>query len=183
MWKQTEMSNYKKIVKGVKNSDFRLQMQFYDMFAVATYQSAFAVLENSAEAEEIMQDTMLKIFTKTSLIHDDETQMCKILRRIAVNASIDALRKRKANFKFDDIEAIADCADEENIDENIFTVEKIKHAIDSLALGYKTIVNLHLMENMNFDEISEQLLISPNTVRSQYSRALAKVRSMIKINN
>ena len=178
------MNSYKKIVKGVKNNEYRLQMQFYDMFAVATYRSAFTILENSHEAEEIMQDTMLKIFTKTSLLHEDETQMCKILRRIAINAAIDELRKRKTNFKFDDIENVADCIDEEenenDVDENIFTVEKIKHAIASLAAGYKTIVNLHILENMSFGEISEQLQISQNTVRSQYSRALTKLRLLIK---
>ena len=82
------MNNYKKIVEGVKNSDYHSQMQFYDMFATAVYQSAFAILENSNDAEEIMQDTMLKIFTKTSLINNDEKQMCIILRQIVVNAAI-----------------------------------------------------------------------------------------------
>jgi RNA polymerase sigma-70 factor (ECF subfamily) len=177
------MNNYKKIIKGVKSSDYHSQMQFYDMFANTTYRSAFAILEDSNEAEEIMQDTMLKIFTKTHLIHEDEMQMCKIARRIAVNAAIDMLRKQKANFKFDNIENIADCADEENdVDENVYTVEKIKQAISSLALGYKTIVTLRLLENMNFDDISKTLQISANTVRSQYSRALTKLRDYL-INN
>jgi len=180
------MNNYKEIIKGVKNSDYRLQMQFYDMFATTTYQSAFAIIENSNEAEEVMQDAMMKIFTKTTLIHDDETQMRKILRRIAINAAIDTLRKRKTSFKFDDIENIADCIDddENDIDENIFTIEKTKQAIASLALGYKTIINLRLLENMSFDEISTQLKISQHTVRSQYSRALTKLRDNLKtINN
>ena len=180
------MNSYKEIVKGVKNSDYRLQMQFYDLFVAATYQSAFAIVENSSEAEEIMQDTMMKIFTKTSLIHEDEAQMLKILRRIAINAAIDALRKRKTNFNFDDIENIADSKyDDENenyINENTLTVETIKQAIASLALGYKTIVSLRLLENMNFDEISKQLKISQNTVRSQYSRALTKLRDYLKKN-
>ena len=176
------MNDYKQIIKGVKNNDYRLQMQFYDMFANTTYQSAFAITEDSSEAEEIMQDSILKIFTKTSLIHDDKTQMCKILRRIAANAAIDALRKRKTNFKFDNIENISDCIDENDIDENIFTIEKIKQAINLLASSYRTIVILRILENMSFDEISEQLKIPKNTIRSQYLRALTKLREQIKNN-
>lgn len=179
------MDSYKQIIKGVKQNNFRLQMQFYDMFAFTTYRSAFAVMENSSDAEEIMQDTMLKVFARTSLINSEETQMRKTLRRIAINAAIDELRKRKNSFVFDNIENCADSIDEteSDIDENNFTVEKIKQVIDSLAFGYRTIVTLHLLENISFDEISEQLNISPNTVRSQYSRALAKLRNYLKSTN
>jgi RNA polymerase sigma-70 factor (ECF subfamily) len=174
------MDSYKEILKGLKKNDYRLQMQFYDMFAETTYRSVFAVLGNSSEAEEIMQDTMLKALTKTSLINEDETQMRKILRRIAVNAAIDVLRKRKSYSDFEKIENITDCIDEDSIDESVPTVENIKQAVDSLALGYRTILVLRLFENMNFDEISKHLKISQSSVRSQYSRALIKLRNYLK---
>ncbi|MDR2293285.1 MAG: sigma-70 family RNA polymerase sigma factor [Prevotellaceae bacterium] len=174
------MNNYDEILKGLRRNDYRLQMQFYDMFAETTYQSAFAILRNGSDAEEIMQDTMLKALGKTSLINDDENQMRKTLRRIAVNAAIDVLRKRKSHFCFENIENISDCIDENDIDENILTVENIKQSVDSLALGYRTILILRLFENMNYDEISKQLKISQSSVRSQYSRALIKLRNYLK---
>ncbi|MDR1199673.1 MAG: sigma-70 family RNA polymerase sigma factor [Prevotellaceae bacterium] len=176
------MNSYKEILTGLKKNDYRLQMQFYDMFAEITYQGAFAILGNGSEAEEIMQDTMLKALTRTSLMNEDETQMRKILRRIAVNAAIDVMRKRKSYFGFEEIENITDCTDEESLDENMPTVENIRQAIDSLALGYRTILVLRLFENMNFDEISGQLKISQATARSQYSRALMKLRNYLKNN-
>ncbi|MDR1552190.1 MAG: sigma-70 family RNA polymerase sigma factor [Prevotellaceae bacterium] len=176
------MNSYKEILKGLKHNDYRLQMQFYDMFAETTYRSAFAILSNGSEAEEIMQDTMLKVLTKTSLINDNESEMRKILRRIAVNAAIDVLRKRKTHLHFEEIENITDCIDDSDIDENALTVENIKQSIDSLALGYRTILILKFFENMNFDEIAKQLKISQSSVRGQYSRALMKLRNHLKSN-
>jgi RNA polymerase sigma-70 factor (ECF subfamily) len=174
------MNNYQDIINGLRKNDERLQMQFYDMFAASTYQSAFAILGDSREAEEIMQDSILKAFTKTSLINDDENQMRKTLRRIAINAAIDILRKRKNYLEIN--EADIDFIDENDDEEIKFTTAHIKQAIQSLAVGYRAILSLHLFENMNFNQISEQLKISQNTVRSQYSRALLKLRSHLKNN-
>jgi RNA polymerase sigma-70 factor (ECF subfamily) len=174
------MNNYAEILNGVRKNDERLQMQFYDKFATTTYQSAFAILGNSSEAEEVMQDSMLKVFTKKQLLNNDAEQMQKFLRRIAINAAIDIIRKRKNFMKI--TETDIDCIDEEDADESTLTIENIRSGINSLALGYRTIVSLHLLENMNFDEISVQLKISQHTVRSQYSRALTKLREYLKNN-
>ncbi|MDR3286429.1 MAG: sigma-70 family RNA polymerase sigma factor [Prevotellaceae bacterium] len=174
------MNNYEEIINGLRKSDERLQMRFYDMFATTTFQSAFAILGNSHEAEEIMQDTILKALTKISLINDDENQMRKTLRRIAINASIDMLRKRKNYLEIN--EKDIDYIDDNDGEEIKFTIAHIKKGIQSLATGYRAIVSLHLFENMNFEQISAQLKISPHTVRSQYSRALLKLRKYLKNN-
>lgn len=176
------MDKYKEILRGLKRNDYRLQMQFYDMFAETTYQSAFAILRNGSDAEEIMQDTMLKALTKISLINDNEIMMRKVLKKIAINAAIDVLRKRKSHFCFENFENINDCIDETDVDENMLTVENIRQSVDSLALGYRTVLILRLFENMNFDEISEHLQITQSSVRSHYSRALMKLRNYLKNN-
>ena len=46
-------------------------MAFYDRFFRPVYQSAAAVVGNRDEAEEIMQDTLLKIFVRPELLNDD----------------------------------------------------------------------------------------------------------------
>ncbi|MDR0420450.1 MAG: hypothetical protein LBH30_03240, partial [Prevotellaceae bacterium] len=144
LYEATMEYNYGEILKGLRKNDYRLQMRFYDMFAETTYQSAFAILKNSNDAEEIMQDTLLKALTKISLVNDDETQMRKILRRIAINAALDVLRKRKVQFGFENMGKFTDCIDEETVDENMPTTGNIKQAIDLLALGYRTVLILRL---------------------------------------
>ena len=81
-------NEYKNLVDGVRRCEQQAQMAFYDHFFRPVYQSAAAVVGNRDEAEEIMQDTLLKIFVRPELLNDDPQAMERILRRIATNAEI-----------------------------------------------------------------------------------------------
>ena len=48
-------------------------------------------------------------------------------------------------------------------------------AITQLPIGYKTIVQLYLIEDLPQNDIAEILKISPGTVRSQYFRAKKQI--------
>ena len=74
------MSNYKSIIKGVRECDSRSQMMFYDLFFRPAYLSAYAITENEHEVEEIAQDTMLKVFDRTDLLNDDTAAMVLIMK-------------------------------------------------------------------------------------------------------
>jgi RNA polymerase sigma-70 factor (ECF subfamily) len=92
------MSQYIQIVKGVRKNDRKSQMAFYDLFFRPVFQSAFAITGNHDEAEEIMHDTLLKVFSKTDLLQEEPKAMTRFLKRMATNQAIDAVRKRKDVF-------------------------------------------------------------------------------------
>jgi len=174
-----KMNTYTDIIKGVKQSEKQAQMAFYDMFASATYQSAMAIVGNSDEAEEVMQDNILKALTKTALLHDDADAMRRILCRMAVNQAIDTLRKRKDFLVAIETCEHADCAeDQPEADEP--RLEDIQDGIRRLPDIYRTITALRLFEEMSFDEIASQLRANPSTVRVQYTRGIAKLRTYLK---
>jgi len=56
----------------------------------------------------------------------------------------------------------------------------LKQAVFTLRPRYQTIITLRFFENMKLTEIAGLLGTSPGTVRSQLSRALAKLRKKIK---
>ena len=176
------MNNYGNIIKGVRKNDRKLQMAFYDLFCRPVYQSAHAIIGNHDEAEEIMHDTLLKVFTKTDLLHEDPKAMSRFLKRMAVNHAIDILRKRK-NFIFpmeeEESTDIVDEADEDR-DEYDFSIADIKYGINNLSLAYQNILALRLFEEMSFAEIAAQLKINASTVRVQYARGIIKLRTLLK---
>jgi RNA polymerase sigma-70 factor (ECF subfamily) len=173
------MNSYTDIIQGVRRSETQAQMAFYDMFAHATYQSAVAVVGNSDDAEEVVQDNILKVLTKTSLLHDDVAAMKRILCRMAVNQAIDTLRKRKDFVVAVETYEHVDCADDQpEADEP--GVDDIRDGIDRLPDIYRTIIALRLFEEMSFDDIASQLRINPSTVRVQYTRGIAKLRTYLK---
>ena len=55
----------------------------------------------------------------------------------------------------------------------------LKEAMLSLKPKYQTIITLRFFEKLKLTEIAEVLKANPDTVRSQFSRALAKLRKKI----
>jgi RNA polymerase sigma-70 factor (ECF subfamily) len=155
------------------------QMAFYDMFVRPVYQSAFGIVGNSDEAEEITQDTMLKVFSKTSLIREDEIVMIRALRRIAVNHAIDTVRKRKDFILSMEDVPYGDCEEEETAEDGL-SVEDIKEGVNRLSPAYRSVISLRLFEELGFAEIAVQLNVNASTVRVQYTRGIAQLRSYLK---
>ena len=160
----------------------KAQMEFYDLFFRPVFQSAFSITGNHSEAEEIMHDTLLKVFSNTILLHDEPKAMTRILKRIAVNHAIDTLRKRKDFIiSMDDNEdETLDMEDEEDNEEYDLSISDIKEGINKLSLAYRNIIALRLFEEMSFAEIAGQLNINASTVRVQYSRGIVKLRTILK---
>ena len=175
------MSNYDAIIKGVRGCDVHSQMMFYDLFIRPVYLSAYSITGNESEAEEITQDTMLKVFDRTDLLNDDASAMERIMRRIASNAAIDVIRRRK-DFVIS-VEEFADTDAEEGDDaENHvydFSIEEVKESIASLSDNYRSILYLRLFEEMSFSEISDMLKINCSTTRVQYTRGIVRLKSVL----
>ncbi|MDR0795559.1 MAG: sigma-70 family RNA polymerase sigma factor [Tannerella sp.] len=176
------MLHYLYIIKGVQKKEKKSQMAFYDLFYKPVYQSAYAITGNRDEAEEIMHDTLLKVYSNTGLLHDDIGSMTRRLRRIAVNQAIDLLRKRKEWMVSleDDMESDIEDETDENGEEYNLSVDDIKVGISRLSNAYKHIITLRLFEEMSFADIAGQLKINASTARVQYQRGILKLRKLLK---
>jgi RNA polymerase sigma-70 factor (ECF subfamily) len=175
------MNSYTDIIQGVRRSAAPAQMAFYDMFAAAVYRSAFGVAGNGAEAEEIMQDCILKVFTAPDLLHADAGAMGRRLCRMAVNRAIDTVRRRKDFLVA--VEALdgVDCEAEETADEAyVPDVDEIRACIGRLPDLYRAVISLRLLDEMDFGDIAGRLQLNPSTVRVQYVRGIAKLKSYLQ---
>ena len=90
------MDSYEQIIEGVRREQRASQLAFYDSFHGPTYHSAAAVLGPGDEAEEVMQDVLMKVLLRPSLLQSDTAAMTRYLRRMATNAAIDRLRRDHA---------------------------------------------------------------------------------------
>jgi RNA polymerase sigma factor (sigma-70 family) len=68
---------------------------------------------------------------------------------------------------------VADCG------ESADKLAVLREAVFALKPRYQTIITLRFFENLKLTEIAEVLGSSPGTVRSQLSRALAKLRKVL----
>lgn len=170
------------LVDGCKTGDQRAQFQIYKLYYKAMYNTSLRIINDTMEAEDIMQESFLSAFEKIDT-YSGIVSFGAWLKKIVINRSLDALSRRKAIFE--DIEAHTGIRDEGSDDvsrqeELDIKVEEIKAAINKLPDGYRIILSLYLLEGYDHDEIAEILGISSSTSRSQLSRAKQKLISELK---
>ena len=64
-----------------------------------------------------------------------------------------------------------------------YSLSEISNEINQLPEGYRIVLNLHLIEGMDHEEIGQILNIKPVTSRSQYMRGKEKLVMNLKSKN
>lgn len=168
------------LITRCKKNDRQAQMELYQLYNKAMYNTSLRILGIPEEAEDAMQESFLKAFR--SLHHfEGRSGFGHWLKQIVIRTSIDILRKRR--FSFEPLEdwkvPIADepARDEEEI---VARAEEIRQAIYRLPDGYRIVLSLHLLEGYDHEEIGQILGIGNSSSRSQYARARKRLIEELK---
>jgi RNA polymerase sigma-70 factor (ECF subfamily) len=170
------------LIDGCIKGDQRAQFQIYKLYYKAMYNTSLRIVNDTMEAEDIMQESFLSAFEKIDT-YSGTVSFGAWLKKIVINRSLDALSRKKAIFEEIDHHAgIRDDSGDasEHLEEIDTKVEKVKEAIEKLPDGYRVILSLYLLEGYDHDEIGEILSITSSTSRSQLSRAKQKLVSELK---
>ena len=175
----TENQNIELLLNQCKLQNQKAQFAVYNLYSKAMYNVAYRILGNQMEAEDVMQDSFLKAFTKIETYNSDAT-FGAWLKRIVINKSINELKKSKA-YQTEAISENFEKVDENN-DEILFTNQKAEHVlktIQSLKTNYKVILTLFFIEGFDLEEITEILKISYENCRTTMSRAKESLRKKL----
>ena len=167
---------HKDLIIGCRVNDRKAQVQVYKLYYKAMYNTALRILNDTAEAEDVMQEAFLEAF-KNIETYREESSFGAWLKRIVINKSIDELRKAKDLVYLDEAEIeVADKGEDEDFIQVLSTkVEEIRRAIHRLPDSYRVILSLYLLEGYDHEEIAQILDISYNLSRTRYSRARRKL--------
>ena len=132
-------------------------------------------------AEDVTSEVFLKMVENFHSFRGTEGQFGCWLYRIATNAVNQHLRR--LNHHKNLLRVVREHVGSGTIDceESPEKLALLKEAMLALKPRYQTIITLRFFENMKLIEIAGVLGSSPGTVRSQLSRALAKLRTKINI--
>lgn len=169
------------LVERCKNGDAQSYEALYRQYSKAMYNTSLRIVNNTADAEDVLQEAFLDAFRSLHDFHYRST-FGAWLKKIVINKSINVLRTRKVNLVDMETTDVHAVAEEETINEEEiqYRVEEVKKMIRKLPDGYRTVLSLYLLEGYDHEEISQILNISHNTVRTQYVRAKQKLLSIIK---
>jgi len=147
------------------------------------YNTSLRILNDSFEAEDVMQESFLVAFTKLSTFKG-EVSFGAWLKRIVINKSITQLRKNK---KFDHVplEVVTEKGDYNgngSEEYSTLSMKVILGAINQLKDNYKVALTLNLIEGYDYEEISDIMQISYQNSRTIISRAKNKLRQLLVVN-
>ena len=134
------------------------------------------------EAEDIAQDTMLKIWRKAQLFDPKKAKASTWIFTIARNLQIDAIRKQKRHDRFNNeiqIETYEADTAEKMISEQ--SASQVKEVIKQLPAEQLQVLKLSFYEDLSHSQIAQSLSIPVGTVKSRLRLALGRLKSIKSI--
>lgn len=177
-----------KIITDCKKGKAYAQDKIYDLYSGAMLGICARYASNIAEAEDILQESFIKVFIKISKY--DFTSVASFsawMKKIVVNTALNYIRDNKKHKIFDEIDQNAEMyIQEQELEEpNISISQKeILELIQNLPDGYKIVFNLFVFEKYTHQDIATELDISVNTSKTQLfkARKLLQTRVLERIN-
>jgi RNA polymerase sigma factor (sigma-70 family) len=168
------MTEIPELVLMCRKSDPRGQRELYDRYKARLMGVCRRYAASREEAQDILQEVFVKIFTKINQL-DSSERLEGWMTRIAINTAVSYYHRSKAKL-FDDIGDVnADNGDYE------IMLAKLSDAylvglINALPAGCRLVFNLFVVEGYSHAEIGAMLQISESTSRSQlvYAKKILK---------
>jgi RNA polymerase sigma-70 factor (ECF subfamily) len=184
------MPSDESLLNQFKQGDASAFRALVERYAAPLYNLAVRLLRDPMEAENITQETFLRVVGALDRVQLN-APFKPYLFRIAVNLCHDQARKRKP-LLFADMEraqddelanaedAIVDDAPPlwERIEEEELRA-RLRDAVDDLPPSYQAAIILRYVEDFSYDDIAQTLDLPVNTVRTRLRRAKQQLRARL----
>ena len=141
--------------------------------ALGTY--ALALTGNPADAQDLIQDVLVRTIRQQHPVQDARAYVMRCLRNLAIDRHRQS-RSRPPETPLDgDGLAFVDADAATDSD----TLAQLRAALARLPAQRREVVVLKVYANLSFREIAEILTIPPGTAASHYARALEELRGLL----
>ncbi len=148
----------------------------------AVYRLAFSIVRDSALAEDVSQDTLVKAWLALPSFRGDASLRSWVLR-IAHNTAISTLRTRRMTLmdpaEMPERETVPERTVERRV-ESGEVMDAFVEALDHLDELSRSIVVLRELEGLAYDEIASVLKVPLPTVKTRLLRARRKLSTVLK---
>lgn len=179
-----------RLAKLSRGGDRRAFAELVELYKDKIYHLGYRMLNQKQEAEDIVQETFLRVYTNLAR-YDENQKFSTWIYRIATNLCIDRLRKRKPSYSID-----AEMTDGEGTDWHAMLASKdagpdeelilsetqtsIREAIQTLPDKYKAVVILRYLHDMSLQEIGDVMDMPVTTIKTRVHRGREFLRKKLE---
>jgi RNA polymerase sigma-70 factor, ECF subfamily len=177
-------------IQSIKNNEaesFRTLVAHYQDMIVNT---CYGFVKNHMDAEDLAQEVFIEVYRSVDKFRED-SKLSTWLYRIAVNKSIDFLRKQKRKSWLGSIQSmfggekkavVVKDKHQLNPQQTLEQNERklvLEAAIDKLAENQRIAFILHKYEDLNYKEVAEIMDLSLSSVESLMHRAKKNLQRLL----
>jgi RNA polymerase sigma-70 factor (ECF subfamily) len=179
------------LIDELREGDMAALAILVEKYKRLVYRVAIQITKNHEDANDVMQDTFLKVYESIHSFRKDaafETWLYRIVVNHATNLVKHRERRRESPLSgtsemeiHPDLRRAADLASNPHL--NLERKERqrwVTQAINSLPLKQRTVVILHEFEGLTHPEIASILNCSEGTVRSRLHYARHKLKDLLR---
>ncbi len=162
------------LVNDCKRGDRRAMSQLVSQYQRPIFNAAYRILGNRDDAADATQTVFLKVFEHLA-DYDQKFKFFSWVYRIAINESLNQVKKRRSQESLDDGQASSWQGPAETLDSKRLC-KRVQDAMMLLNDDYRTVVVLKHISGCSYLEISEILQLPEKTVKSR----LYSARQLLK---
>lgn len=171
------------LVQEVRNGRRQAFTELMRKYQERVYWVARRIVGSHDDADDIVQETFVKAYLALGEFRGDSSFFTWIYR-IAVNLSLNALRKRQVlNYLHESelLSRILPSSDDPGKDlENSETESALQRAVATLPEKQKAVFVMRYFDEMTYEEIGRVLKTSVGGLKANYFHALRKVREYMR---
>jgi RNA polymerase sigma-70 factor, ECF subfamily len=156
----------------------------YDRYGKLVYSTAFRILNNVEEAEEVTQETFLCLWQRSEIYQPNRGSLSGFLITFARSRSLDRLRSRKSSQqKLQRIQTLSECVLNYNPPLEFVTVQErsnlVHEALKQLSPDDRQLLEAAYYQGLSQSEIANRDGIPLGTIKSRTRQALKKLRAAL----
>lgn len=164
-----------KLIEQAKAGDQAAMVELLQAVERPIYNTAFYYMKNEYDAKDIVQEAMIRIYTKIDT-YQGQAQFKTWAQRITINLCKDHFTRQKKNLSIEgaELELVAEDDIEQKITDKLVTKDVIE-IMNRLPDSMRDVMILRYLQEFSYKEISDTLNIPLNTVKSYIFRGRERI--------
>lgn len=155
--------------------------QLVNQYSEQLYWQVRRIVLLHEDANDVLQNVFLKAWSKLDSFHQ-ESKISTWLYRIALNESLDFMRRKKAQMVStdDDAATVGSMLLADDYFNGTEVEAMLQEAVAQLPDVQRTVFNMRYFDDMKYSEISEILQTSEGSLKASYHIAVKKISEFFK---
>jgi RNA polymerase sigma-70 factor, ECF subfamily len=158
--------------------------EIYDRYSAALFGLALRVAGSRERAEEIVQDTFLKLWRNPKIFDPSRAALSTFLLTLVRNAAIDTLRRERPTTPLEDeagqpLPLASNHATPLEQAEWADDARHVRHAMAQLSQAHRQTVEMAYFQGASREEIASAMNVPVGTVKSRLKYALDKLKNVL----